>query len=54
MSATSDVQAAFAPVLAALGTMQSATDRAQKQEAHHYLESFQKSVGGTLQLVNPC
>ena len=34
----------FAPVLAALETMQSNVDRAQKSQAHEYLEKFQKSV----------
>jgi transportin-3 len=41
--ATADVQGAFAPVLSALATMQSSADRAQKGEAHLYLEQFQKS-----------
>lgn len=35
---------AFAPVLAALSTMESNVDRAQKGQAHEYLEQFQKSV----------
>ncbi|KAF2235675.1 ARM repeat-containing protein [Viridothelium virens] len=35
---------AFAPVLAALTTMQSNVDRAQKGKAHEYLENFQKST----------
>jgi ABC-type transporter MlaC component len=35
---------AFAPVLAALQTMQSNVDRAQKGQAHEFLEQFQKSV----------
>lgn len=34
----------FAPVLAALQTMQSNVDRAQKGQAHEFLEQFQKSV----------
>ncbi|KAI5779441.1 armadillo-type protein [Peziza echinospora] len=34
---------AFAPVLVALTTMQSNVDAAQKQQAHEYLEQFQKS-----------
>ena len=34
----------FAPVVAALTTMQSSTDRAHKSQAHEYLEKFQKSV----------
>lgn len=41
--ATPDVQGAFAPVLSALATMQSNADRAQKGEAHTFLEHFQKS-----------
>lgn len=41
--ATAAVQGAFAPVLSALATMQSNADRAQKGEAHSYLEQFQKS-----------
>ncbi|KAB2576864.1 Uncharacterized protein DIS24_g6890 [Lasiodiplodia hormozganensis] len=36
-------QQAFAPVLAALATMQSNVDRTQKGQAHEYLEQFQKS-----------
>ena len=35
---------AYAPVLAALATMQANLDRSQKAQAHEYLESFQKSV----------
>lgn len=38
-------QEAFAPVLAALSTMQSNAERSQKSQAHEYLEKFQKSVG---------
>jgi hypothetical protein len=34
----------FAPVLAALQTMQSNVDRTQKGQAHEFLEQFQKSV----------
>lgn len=34
---------AFAPVLTALSTMQSNVDRAHKDQAHQYLEQFQKS-----------
>ncbi|KAH0358344.1 ARM repeat-containing protein, partial [Aureobasidium melanogenum] len=34
---------AFAPVLAALQTMQSNVDRSQKGQAHEFLEQFQKS-----------
>lgn len=37
-------QQAFAPVLAALATMQGNVDRAQKGQAHQYLEHFQKST----------
>ncbi|KAF2180621.1 ARM repeat-containing protein [Zopfia rhizophila CBS 207.26] len=36
-------QQAFAPVLVALSTMQSAVDRDRKEQAHQYLENFQKS-----------
>ncbi|KAF2469654.1 ARM repeat-containing protein [Lindgomyces ingoldianus] len=43
--ATNGAQQAFGPgpVLAAHNMMQSGADRAQKEEAHHYLEKFQKS-----------
>jgi transportin-3 len=41
--ATADARGAFAPVLSALATMQSNADRAQKHEAHTFLEQFQKS-----------
>jgi transportin-3 len=41
--ATADAPGAFAPVLSALATMQSNADRAQKHEAHTFLEQFQKS-----------
>lgn len=41
---------AFAPVLAALQTMQSNVYRAQKGQAHEFLEQFQKSVGPILTL----
>ena len=34
----------YAPVVAALVTMQSNVERAQKSHAHEYLEKFQKSV----------
>ena len=34
----------FAPILAALSTMQSNAERSEKSEAHEYLEKFQKSV----------
>lgn len=37
-------QDAFAPVLVALSTMQSNVDRSQKNQAHEFLEKFQKSV----------
>ena len=36
-------QGAFGPVLSALATMQSNADRAQKGQAHTFLEQFQKS-----------
>jgi len=45
MAATGNAaQQAFAPVLAALATMQGNVERAQKIQAHSYLEKFQKSV----------
>ena len=34
----------FAPILAALSTMQSNAERSEKSQAHDYLEKFQKSV----------
>jgi transportin-3 len=34
----------FAPVLAALVTMQSSVSRSEKTQAHEFLEKFQKSV----------
>lgn len=34
----------YAPVLAALSTMQSRVERIEKSQAHEYLEMFQKSV----------
>jgi transportin-3 len=37
-------QHVFDPVLAAHNTMASQADRAQKEQAHQYLEQFQKSV----------
>jgi transportin-3 len=39
-------QQVFDPVLAAHNTMASQADRAQKEQAHHFLEDFQKSVCG--------
>jgi transportin-3 len=44
MAAKSGAQAGFAPVLAALATMQSNASRAEKAQAHEFLEQFQKSV----------
>lgn len=35
---------AFAPVLAALATMQGNVPRTEKAQAHEFLEKFQKSV----------
>lgn len=35
----------FAPVLAALATMQGNASRQEKTHAHEFLERFQKSVG---------
>lgn len=40
----STTQDGFAPVLAALSTLQGNIDRSQKADAHQYLEQFQKSV----------
>ena len=37
-------QQAFAPVLAALATLQGNVERTQKSQAHDFLERFQKSV----------
>lgn len=42
---TSAASESYAPVLIALSTMQSNVDRAQKTQAHEFLEKFQKSVG---------
>ena len=41
---TSAGSESYAPVLVALATMQSNVDRAQKSQAHEFLEKFQKSV----------
>ena len=46
--ASADVES-FKPVLVALSTMQSNVERAQKSQAHEYLETFQKSVSTALQ-----
>lgn len=35
----------FAPILEALSTLQSNVEKAQKSQAHDFLEKFQKSVG---------
>ena len=43
----------FAPVLAALSTMQSNVERSQKSQAHEYLEKFQKSVCRTKTSFDP-
>ncbi|DAA74985.1 TPA_exp: Uncharacterized protein A8136_2083 [Trichophyton benhamiae CBS 112371] len=43
-SSASAQQQAFAPVLAALQTMQSSVSRQEKTHAHEFLEKFQKSV----------
>ncbi|GAB7362921.1 hypothetical protein MBLNU230_g3221t2 [Neophaeotheca triangularis] len=42
-AATMNGQSGYAPVLSALATMQSNVDRAEKHQAHTYLEQFQKS-----------
>lgn len=44
----SDPQNAFTPVIAALNTMRDG-QRGQKEAAHSFLESFQKSVGCVFQ-----
>ena len=44
MATKSEAQAGFAPVLAALATMQSNGSRTEKGQAHEFLEQFQKSV----------
>ncbi|EON66053.1 hypothetical protein W97_05296 [Coniosporium apollinis CBS 100218] len=44
MATNGPAQQAFAPVLAALETMQGNVDRAQKGRAHEFLETFQKST----------
>jgi transportin-3 len=44
MAAKSSPEAGFAPVLAALATMQSNASRSEKGQAHEFLEQFQKSV----------
>ncbi|KAF2260719.1 ARM repeat-containing protein [Lojkania enalia] len=41
--ATNGLRQAFEPVLAAHNTMQSGANRAQKEQAHKFLEQFQKS-----------
>lgn len=43
--AENGVQHVFEPVLAAHNTMQSGANQAQKEQAHQFLEQFQKSVG---------
>jgi transportin-3 len=45
--AANGAQQGFEPVLAAHNMMQSAGNRAQKEQAHQYLEQFQKSVCGS-------
>jgi transportin-3 len=44
-------QQVFGPILAAHNTMQSGADRATKEQAHHFLEQFQKSVGQESQIA---
>lgn len=44
MTTNGNSQQAFAPILAALATLQSNVDRTRKTQAHEFLESFQKSV----------
>lgn len=45
--AANGTQQVFDPVMAAHSTMQSGAGRAQKEQAHQFLEQFQKSVGRT-------
>lgn len=45
-------QDGFAPILAALATMQSTAERTEKKQAHAFLEQFQKSVRH-LNIVTP-
>jgi transportin-3 len=47
MAAAASAAGGFAPVLAALSTMQSNGPRDEKTKAHEYLEKFQKSVGSS-------
>lgn len=42
--ATNGAQQVYEPVLAAHNLMQSASNRIQKEQAHEFLEKFQKSV----------
>ena len=42
--AANGAQQAFEPILAAHTTMQSGANRTQKEQAHQFLEQFQKSV----------
>ena len=42
----------FTPVLAALATMQSNVNQTQKEQAHKYLEAFQKSARPSYILTN--
>lgn len=42
--ATNGAQQVYEPVLAAHNVMQSGSNRAQKEQAHQFLEKFQKSV----------
>jgi hypothetical protein len=42
--ATNGAQQVYEPVLAAHNLMQSASNRTQKEQAHEFLEKFQKSV----------
>lgn len=45
---------AFAPVLAAVATMQGNVPRSEKAQAHEFLEKFQKSVRICRQLALIC
>ena len=51
MANTSGDGGAFAPILAAMNTMQSNVQGKEKADAHEYLEKFQKSVYITEQFI---
>lgn len=51
MTSKSNGLEAFAPLLAAVATMQGNASRTEKTHAHEFLENFQKSVQFPTQLV---